>query len=211
MAEQNVFHWFSKVFEPPVDFYGVLIKHAETTLAGMEELNCWILEGAEERCQKVRDLEQAADVIKLDLQRKLVEAFVTPFDREDIYDLSNRLDEVINSAKATVREIEALSMPPDDSFVKEMVATLVEGSRCLLNSFSNLKDNLPEAERQAVLARKAENRLSRLYRQAMRELFEIKDLKRILRTVEIYRSLVIAAEHIDSVGAKLQHVIVKII
>lgn len=179
-------------------------------MEGMEALQNWLLDGAEERCQIVRDLEKEADDIKLDLQRKLVDAFVTPFDREDIYDLSNRLDEVINAAKATVREIEALAVSPDDAYLREMAATLVEGTRCLVNSFANLKANLPESDRQATLARKAENRLSRLYRTAVRELFQLDDLKKILRTVEVYRCLVIAAEHIDSVGAKLQHVIVKI-
>lgn len=211
MTEEKGINWFSKVFEPPVDFYGVLIMHAEKTLEGIEALNNWIIQGADERCQVVRDLENEADAIKHDLQQKLVEAFVTPFDREDIYDLSNRMDEVINAAKSTVREIEALTLTADDPFLREMSQTLVEGTRCLVNSFKSLKDNLPEAEKQATLARKSENRFFKLYRQAMHDLFEDSDFKRILRTVEIYRCLTIASEHIDQVGAKLQHVIVKII
>ncbi len=204
-------NWFSKVFEPQTDFYKILIDQATMTLHGLEALECWLLEGADERCQTVRDFENKADEIKLNLQRRLAESFVTPFDREDIYDLSTRLDEIINSAKATAREIEAFTISPEDAYMTEMARTLVEGARCLVNSFATLKEkNFAEAEVQATLARKSENRLSKVYRQAMRELFSINDLKRIMRTVEVYRSFVVAAEHIDHVGAKLQHVIVKI-
>lgn len=204
-------NWFSKVFEPQTDFYKILIDQATMTLRGLEALECWLNDGAQERCQTVREFESKADDIKLELQRKLVESFVTPFDREDIYDLSTRLDEVINSAKAAAREIEAFTVSPEDAYMNEMSRTLVEGARCLVNAFNNLKEkNFVEAEMQARLARKAENRLSKVYRQAMRELFSINDLKRIMRTVEVYRGFVQAAEHIDRVGAKLQHVIIKI-
>ncbi len=102
-------------------------------------------------------------------------------------------------------------MNPEDAYMTEMARTLVEGARCLVNAFTTLREkNFSEAEVQASLARKSENRLSKVYRQAMRELFSINDLKKIMRTVEVYRSFVVAAEHIDRVGAKLQHVIVKI-
>ncbi|PZM79119.1 MAG: hypothetical protein DKT66_21790 [Candidatus Melainabacteria bacterium] len=210
MADKNP-GWFSKVFEPQTDFYKILIDQATMTLHGLEALECWINDGADERCQTVRDFESKADEIKLDLQKRLVDSFVTPFDREDIYDLSTRLDEIINSAKGTAREIEAFTMNPEDAYMTEMARTLVEGARCLVNSFTTLREkNFSEAEVQASLARKSENRLSKVYRQAMRELFSINDLKKIMRTVEVYRSFVVAAEHIDRVGAKLQHVIVKI-
>lgn len=210
MADKNP-SWFSKVFEPQTDFYKILIDQATMTLHGLEALECWINDGADERCQTVRDFESKADEIKLDLQKRLVDSFVTPFDREDIYDLSTRLDEIINSAKGTAREIEAFTMNPEDAYMTEMARTLVEGARCLVNAFTTLREkNFSEAEVQASLARKSENRLSKVYRQAMRELFSINDLKKIMRTVEVYRSFVVAAEHIDRVGAKLQHVIVKI-
>jgi len=210
MADKNP-GWFSKVFEPQTDFYKILIDQATMTLHGLEALECWINDGADERCQTVRDFESKADEIKLDLQKRLADSFVTPFDREDIYDLSTRLDEIINSAKGTAREIEAFTMNPEDAYMTEMARTLVEGARCLVNAFTTLREkNFSEAEVQASLARKSENRLSKVYRQAMRELFSINDLKKIMRTVEVYRSFVVAAEHIDRVGAKLQHVIVKI-
>lgn len=203
--------WFPvRVFEPPIDFYALLAAQAAKTLEGMEALNAWLDDGAEERCQLVRDLEKQADELKLDLERKLVQSFVTPFDREEIYDLSGRLDEVINAAKAVVREIEALEVDPDDSFLRPMAEVLVEGARCLQLAFAALKHNPREASDQAVLARKSENRFGKIYRQAMRQLFTVDDFKKILKTREVYRYMLQGAERIDVVGEKLLHVIVKI-
>jgi hypothetical protein len=203
-------NWFMRVFEPKTDFFALLNIQAATTLEGMLALEEWINEGAFERCQKVRDLENEADEHKLELERRLVESFITPFDREDIYDLSIKLDEVINSAKATAREIEALEFRSSDSFLKEMAATLVEGTRCLTQSFYHLQSNHVEAANQATLARKSENRFAKTYRVAMRSLFTLDDFKTLLKTREVYSCMVAAAGKIDVVGEKLVHVIVKI-
>jgi uncharacterized protein Yka (UPF0111/DUF47 family) len=199
-----------QVFSPPVDFYALLETQAAKTLEGVLALHAWIEEGDESNCQRVRDLEREADQLKLNLERKLVESFVTPFDREDIYDLSARLDEVINGAKYVVREIEALELSLKDSFLRSMSEVLVEGTRCLHLSFANLKSNLKEASDQASLACKSETRFSKIYRQAMRQLFALDDVKKILKTREVYRYMLQASEKVDKVGKKLSHIIVKI-
>ncbi len=201
--------WPAGVFEPPTDFYALLDAHATKVLEGMEALLSWLDTGAEERCERVRHLEKEADELKMNLERKLVQSFVTPFDREEIYDLSARLDEVINAAKSIVREMEALEVSPGDSFMRPMAELLLEGTRCLQLSFRALRSNPREASEQAFLARKSENRLAKVYRQAMRQLFQQDDLKKILKTREVYRYMMMAAEKIDTVAEKLLHVIIK--
>lgn len=176
----------------------------------MLALQLWIQQGASDRCQEVRDHERAADKLVLELQAKLVDSFITPFDREDIYDLSARLDEVINGAKTTVREIEALPINANDYYLNEMMSTLIEGARCLNQSFSYLEHNLAKSSEEAALARKSENRASRIYQQAVRELFSEDDFKKIQKTKEVYRCLIQIAERIDEVAVKLLHVIIKI-
>ncbi|MBN9394064.1 MAG: DUF47 family protein [Candidatus Melainabacteria bacterium] len=200
----------SRFFAPKTDFYALLIAQAHITVKGMEALEIWLGEGAGERCQAVRDLEHRGDEQKSDLQMRLVESFITPFDREDIYDLSVRLDEVLNSAKNVAREVEALNFCPRDEVLSEMAMTLVEGARCLYNAVSRLKNDLVEASLQADLARKSETRFEKVYRRGMRELFESNDTKTILRTVEVYRALDDAARRIDMVAEKLHHIIVKL-
>ena len=154
MIKNNKTNWLDRFFEPRIDFFKLLAEQAQTTLSGMEALETWIGEGIWERCQLVRDLEHKADEQKLFIQQCLVDSLVTPFDREDIYDLSTRLDEVVNSARTTAREIEAWDISPDDGYINEMGVLLVKGVKHLLESFQHLKVDFEQSAGHAMKARK---------------------------------------------------------
>lgn len=203
--------WFSGIFEPTVDFYELLNKQADKTLEGMQALASWLKDdgGGDGRCQLVRDLEREADEMKMDLERKLVSSFVTPFDREDIYELSASLDEVINSAKSCVREMEAMNVSADGTKLAELADMLVEGTSYLKNAVYALRKNLREAADQALLARKTDTRTAKIYRAAVKELLELDDIKKIFRVKEVYKVMMTGADRIDAVGEKLLHAIVK--
>jgi uncharacterized protein Yka (UPF0111/DUF47 family) len=201
-------NWLSKLFAPKSDFYKLLQEQADTTLSGMVALGDYMTNGSVEHSKKVRELEKFADQQKLSLERKLNESFVTPFDREDIYDVSVYMDEIINAAKATVRETEAMQLVPSEAIYKELALTLIEGTRAIHGAIYQLHNNLKESAAYAQLARKSENRFIKTYREAMARLFELNDLKQILKTTEVLRCLMKAATGIDQLGEKLLHVIV---
>jgi uncharacterized protein len=205
--------FFGQIFEPPTDFYALLNQQAAKTIEGMRALVDWLLhEDSAERCQTVRELESEADQIKLNVAKRLVESFITPIDREDIYDLSQRLDEVINGAKAIAREIEAFETKPSlHPEILEMANMLVDGTACLVASFAALRTDRLEAQKQAQAASKSFNKLSKIYRRAMRDLFHGDDIKTILRVKEVYKAMLNCGEKIDIVGERLSHAIVKLV
>ena len=65
------------------------------------------------------------------------EAFTTPLQPEDLFQLSRDLDKVINGAKNTVREAEAMEFPPDRA-TADMAVLLAEGVRHLQAAFGAL-------------------------------------------------------------------------
>lgn len=202
-------HWFAGIFEPTVDFYDLLNRQCDKTLEGTRALSKWLKDGGNDRCQVVRDLEKEADEMKLDLARKLVKSFVTPFDREDIYELSTTMDEVINSAKNVVREMEAMEIKSQGTRLVEMADILVEGATYITNSVHALKTDLRYAAEQANLSRKIDTRSAKIYRAAIQELLETDDFKKIFRTKEVYNVMLTGAERVNAVGEKLLHAIVK--
>lgn len=209
-AERKPARWFGKIFEPTVNFYALLLTQADKTLEGMQAMEQWLMAGGDNRCQNVRDLEEEADQLKIDLERKLVDSFVTPFDREDIFEISASLDEVINSAKAIVREVEAFEvLPHRNPEIIDMAELLVQGTRYLRDSIASLRTDLKDAATKALLARKSENKFAKVYRRSMQDLLQQEDIKLILRVTEVYRQMLQASERIDRVGEKLLHVVVK--
>lgn len=209
-AERKPANWFGKIFEPTVDFYALLLSQADKTLEGMQAMEQWLLTGGGNRCQNVRDLEEEADQLKIDLEEKLVDSFITPFDREDIFEISACLDEVINSAKAIVREVEAFEvLPQRNPELLDMAELLAQGTRYLRDSIASLKSDLKDSASKALLARKSENKFAKVYRRSMQDLLQQEDIKLILRVTEVYRQMMQGSERIDRVGEKLLHVIVK--
>jgi uncharacterized protein Yka (UPF0111/DUF47 family) len=199
------------ILEPSTDFYGLMNQHASKVLGGVEALRDWMLDHErDERFQRLRDVENEADQLKLELGRKLFESFITPFDREDIFEIVMRMDEVVNAAKSTAREIDAFDVEPRDApNIDGLLEILIEGTNHLVQAIGALRTDLPLASAQALLARKAENRFTKAYRATMKALFEDDDIKKILRLQEVYKQMLNAAEKIDLVGERLQHSVIK--
>lgn len=202
--------FFKQFFREKVDFYALLTEQGETTLAGMVALKDWIEAGAEGRCQTVRDYEHKADEQKLDLLEKITATLVTPLDREDIYDLSDRLDGVINGAKATARQIEALGYIPRDETLAKMAAVLVNGTDDIVKAINSLESDLKTASDIAYKLKKKERKLETLYREAMHELIQGEDYKHIIRSMDVYRTMLDTAQKIELVGKTILHMLIKI-
>ena len=54
----------------------------------------------DERVAEIQALEHHGDEIDAEINRRLEDAFVTPFDREDIHELTVRLDDVVDGIQA---------------------------------------------------------------------------------------------------------------
>ena len=86
---------------------------AAITMAGMDALVAWA-GGDVAAADVVRDREHEADEHKRPLWRAFRDAFSPPLDAEDLFTLSADLDEVLNSAKDLVREMEVMGLEPNE-------------------------------------------------------------------------------------------------
>jgi predicted phosphate transport protein (TIGR00153 family) len=70
----------------------------------------------DERVAEIQGLEKAGDEIDREINRRLEDAFVTPFDREDIHELTVRLDDVLDGIQAIAETlvIYAVAEPTDE-------------------------------------------------------------------------------------------------
>ena len=83
-------------------FYPLFTASAENLVAAADVLSEFIHDHARrpELAGKLRDLEHAADQTTHAIFRQLNTSFVTPFDREDIYNLASDLDDVMDFVEA---------------------------------------------------------------------------------------------------------------
>jgi hypothetical protein len=198
-------HWF---IPKSSDVLGMLREQAQTTVEGIEELLAWA-KGEKAAAERVRAAEHRADKQKRELRGALSEAFSTPLEPEDIFELSRGLDEILNAAKNIVGEAEAMHSPPDTA-TAEMSEELAKGTRQLAAAFSLFaegdRDRATETADRAV---KDQRHLQHTYREAMSALIENQDLREVAARREIYRRLARTGDELVRVAERIWYSVLK--
>lgn len=189
-------------------FYDLLSKQCEKTLEGIKTLQEFCLTGNFEIGEKVILIEQEGDMHRRVLIDEINNTFITPIEREDIFDLSRMIDDILDYARTTVEEIRAYNIEPNED-VKAMVNVLVNMTVCLKTAVEHLELRKSIATEEAIKAKKFENAIEQLYRNSVARLFECDDIKYILKNREVYRHLSNAADKGDHAANILCHIIVK--
>ncbi len=206
--------WKDILFKKEPDkFIALLIEHAKAVQRGMDALYDYMKTGEKEKYTKiVEQAEKDADEIRRILVDELNRAFITPFDREDIFALSRAIDDVIDYADTTIHEMELLDIEPDE-FLTDMTALLADAAREIVMAMQTLESHPGVASEHARRAKSAENRVERAYRKAVAKLFEgaddIDDILKILKYREIYRHISNAADRADEAGNIIGDIVVK--
>lgn len=199
-----------KYFKLKTDFFSLLRAQAQTTVDGLRALHLCMSSAAKEGCKQVHELEHKADRQKMEIETQLRDTFVTPFDREEIYDLSARLDLIINGAKRIVKDIEFFKDCPTDAYLVKMSERLVVGGEDLLGAFEHLDKDLASAEESANKARKTETGVGEIYRQALTELVHEQDFSTRIENKHLYDCLSVIAERIERLGEVLLHISIQL-
>lgn len=190
-----------------VEVLGILHRQATITIEGMDAFLDWA-EGEGEAGDRVRAAEHRADDCKRELRKALSEAFSTPLDAEDIYELSQGLDEILNSAKDTVGEAEAMRTAPDAA-TAAMATELAEGTRRLGEAFALIEEDGNASAQAADRAIKQHRHLEHTYRKAMSALIDVDDLREVTARRELYRRLARTSEHLARVAERVWYSVLK--
>ena len=161
----------AQVFPRTPDFFALLNAQCANTVQGLQALESFMRSGDTALASRVRELEHEGDRLKAHHISVLQQSFATPIDREDIYRAILAIDDVLNYAKTTVREMEVLGLPPDEHTL-EIAKLMTEGARALQRGFAVLEDDPGAAEKEADHAHKIERQTEKIYRRALAELFD---------------------------------------
>jgi uncharacterized protein len=186
----------------------MLRQQAAITVEGVDALVAWA-EGDAEAADVVRDCEHRADTTKRELRGALRSAFTTPLEPEDIFELSRGLDEVLNSAKNTVREAEVMRTGPDRA-IAEMARELADGTTALAEAFVSLENAKPESATVAAdRAVKSQRNLEHVYRAAMSGLIDAGDIREVAARRELYRRLARTSDNLIEVAERVWYSVLK--
>src|SRR5512136_1675531 len=144
-------------------FIKLIQNQATLTLQGMEALKAYMGGQDPNAAANLTKSEKEADEARRILIDELNKTFVTPFDREDIFNLSRTIDDVLDYAYSTVTEMEVLKVKPTP-FMLQIASLLRDAANELLMAVDRLEQHPEVANEHAQRAKHLENQVEEIYR-----------------------------------------------
>jgi hypothetical protein len=158
---------------------------------------------------KIKAIENECDVLVADIVGKLNASFITPLDREDIYLLTARADDIIDTVNGLARRLEIVNAVPLRADVAEIARLLADSLHEIADAYGQL------ASRNRVTAhahrvRLLEKRADTLYAEALHRLFtEEPNAIEVIKWVSIYEQLEDAIDRCKHLAQSLEGIVVK--
>ena len=194
-----------------VKFFDLLVADGENLLAAARELRALMdsYDDVPGRIARIQALEHAGDEIGDEIEERLEDAFITPIDREDIHELTRRLDDVVDRIQETAEAMQIYDVTAPTEDAQRLSAILEEQAIELdaaFRKFESMKDLGEHLRRVHVL----ENEADGLSRSAIGRLFRgSHDPLEVIKWRDIYQSLEESIDAAEDVSEIIQRVIHK--
>ena len=170
-------------------------------------------EAAIEYYKKIKEQERKGDALSARVFDELNSTFITPFDREDIHHLADRLDDVtdfINSCAKKIVLYNPKSMPAGALDIAKLIK---DGALCIgkaVDELDVMKKNSKKIKEYCVELHTIESKADDVYENFLIELFsKEKDAVEIIKMKEIMNELERATDAAEYVGKIIKTIIVK--
>lgn len=162
---------------------------------------------------KIKDKEHEADVIANQIFEALESCFITPFDREDISELSNRLDDVVDYINGSSKRMAIYNPYKVHPAIIKLSDLVIAGVRAIdkgINMLATLRSDKKALKEIVNSLHVLENDADEVYEMAIREVFaQEKNAIELMKTKELLSELEKTTDAIEHVGKILKTIIVK--
>ena len=153
--------------------------------------------------------EQEGDRITHDIIRRLNETFVTPIDREDIYELASALDDIVDYTEEVADYLGLYKIEAPMEQAQRLAHVLLQASRQIAEAMPRLR-GFKDMSHYTVEINRLENDGDRITREAIASLFDNGiDPMVVIRWKDIYERLEQAIDSTERVANILEGIVIK--
>ncbi|MFD0934816.1 DUF47 domain-containing protein [Methylobacterium trifolii] len=209
--------WFRALMPREDRFFDLFDRHSATLVAGAEALRA-LLDGGEGVAPYGRiivEREAEADAITREVLLAVRRSFITPFDRGDIKDLIQSMDDAIDQMQKTVKTIELYDIRSFEPRMREMGDTVVEAAKLTAQAVPLLSGIGTHAATLAGLTEevtRVEGRSDDLHDEGLKELFRThgrSDPMSYLIGREIYEHLEKVVDRFEDVANEISGIVIE--
>jgi len=196
-------------------FFSTLAEHALLVREATEILHQAVTNRSQvpELMLRISETERIADEIVDRIMIKLHKTFIAPMDREDIFTLAKKLDDIIDCCKAAIERMDLYNVDEPSERMREMADLILKCGKQVEKAIISLQDLKKERLRLQARCERIidiEARGDELYRQEMGELFrECKDAIAIIKWKELLVNLEEVLDLSEDIATSLKRVVIK--
>lgn len=167
----------------------------------------------EDLYHKIKAIETECDQIEVQIFDELNDAFVAPFDREDIHELCGALDDVVDLITSSAKRLIIYQPKQIPNKAMHMAEIILEGAKSIRIGMNELKTMNKKSEvalEQCAKLHDLEHEGDDVYDNFVKELFETeKDARELVKLKDLMQGMESATDKANSVGKILKTIIVK--
>jgi predicted phosphate transport protein (TIGR00153 family) len=192
-------------------FFDMFSTSADNLVAGVQAVAKLFEADADRRAigEEVRKIEHEEDEVTHGILRKLNSTFITPFDRDDIYRLAGRLDDVMDYMEAAVDLVVLYKLDELPAEIAEQVDVLQRAALITAEAMPRLRTR-KDLDVYWIEVNRLENEADQLYRRLLAKLFDGGyDALTVLKLKEVADQLEAAADAFENVANAIETIVVK--
>lgn len=208
---------WDSIFKRPDIFKNLLISQSKKTIEGVNILNEFM--GIDEDIvnkdilrhnlkMAIKKCEAEGDNLRRDLVNELNRSLITPIDRQDIYTLSNNIDNILDYAYNTIEEMIIYKLYPN-FYLRKMIEKVSRGVNHLGYAVENMFGDKNLANSNVVSAKVIENEIEETYHEALADLFSKDDFHYIFKMREVLRHISNSADRISEAADIIANILIK--
>jgi predicted phosphate transport protein (TIGR00153 family) len=202
----------SQIFVPKEREFYDLFEESAANIVRAADLLDQLMRAWPDRGELLRDLvicEQEGDRITHDIIHRLHQTFVTPIDREDIYELAVALDDVVDFAEETGDFLQLYKIEAPMEQAQRLSHILLQASRQIAEAMPRLR-SFKDINHFVIEIHRLENDGDRVTREALASLFDNGiDPMVVIRWKDIFERLENAVDATEKVANVLEGITIK--
>jgi len=196
-------------------FYKLFLEAAQNVNEGAvilrESLDS--LSDKELNVDKIETLEHNGDRLVNVVVKELNEAFITPIDREDIYSLIKKMDDILDLINSTMHRFLMYDINESTDESKLLADMIVECTKHILELMNGLNSVGTKAKciKEIIISiHKTESEADRLFRKTVAELFKNEtNAIEVIKWKEIYQILENTIDKCEKIANTIEGVVIK--
>jgi predicted phosphate transport protein (TIGR00153 family) len=159
--------------------------------------------------ESIKALEHKGDRMTHDLIVKLNKTFIVPIDREDIYGLSSKLDDVTDLIESIARRLVLFKVTEVSEPALELARVLQRSTAAIVVAVSELQNGMKVMD-PCIEINRLEDEADHIYHLALGKLFETEiDPIALIKWKELYEKLEASLDRCEDVANVIEGIVVK--